>query len=607
MAPPPSDSGEVSQDPPAAVTHLSGNQPDPAHPPATLLSPTSHASSASTQPLAPLTNASGHSTKPKRRKTTTEQFNALIAVFKETDTPNYEARECLSKQLGMSVRDVQVWFQNRRAKVNRERQNQAAAAVAAHHSRTGYPVAPRGGRYRSQSDCGSSMAFQFVPIVSCDKSKTGAAMSQSLRGYRNHHQYHPPPIAPHPRAGPGAPTGTHQPPHSPYSNPMQTMVPPSYAPLTPTPGTRRMAPAPVEGPMRNRRGSHTLSPTMGSGAAPYVVPSTQLSPIAPAFNALSLSPSQSASIPQSPLRGLRTHRPSPLPLASSGSHHPWQSPAKSATYPTPGPSSPRSPAYPSHYHPLAGGSGTVPFPHLSPGGTQGPGSPLRPSYHTHSHPPTTGPPLANGLSTRAHLSVRRPSAPVYGATPPHASYRASAATYSTNVYSPSEYHPLPQPRPLEPVAEAAAGPVLSPLSKPLHHHHGSSQLTDSDAMPSQFCSPPLSSGSSVMVSSSTPPGQLPASHDLDPLSLLVATATSVADTSGATSSELPRLYSSDRHTCKLPPLARPLPPAPCYSAESPLARSEGMRRNTISGPPIHLPPIHRLLPSAQGSDGSPTL
>ncbi|RKP37132.1 homeobox domain-containing protein, partial [Dimargaris cristalligena] len=54
-----------------------------------------------------------------RRKVSDEQLVLLVEVFDQTDTPNHEIRENLSKKLGMTNRDVQVWFQNRRAKVNR--------------------------------------------------------------------------------------------------------------------------------------------------------------------------------------------------------------------------------------------------------------------------------------------------------------------------------------------------------------------------------------------------------------------------------------------------------------------------------------------------------
>lgn len=46
--------------------------------------------------------------KPKRKRITQEQFQALSALFQETDTPNFELREQLAKKLNMTNREVQV-------------------------------------------------------------------------------------------------------------------------------------------------------------------------------------------------------------------------------------------------------------------------------------------------------------------------------------------------------------------------------------------------------------------------------------------------------------------------------------------------------------------
>ncbi|KAJ2910268.1 hypothetical protein GGI21_001044 [Coemansia aciculifera] len=60
----------------------------------------------------------------KRKRITAEQLRDLTAVFDTTDTPTHDIREVLSKKLGMTNREVQVWFQNRRAKYNRQRMEQ---------------------------------------------------------------------------------------------------------------------------------------------------------------------------------------------------------------------------------------------------------------------------------------------------------------------------------------------------------------------------------------------------------------------------------------------------------------------------------------------------
>ncbi|CAO3610897.1 unnamed protein product [Cunninghamella echinulata] len=66
--------------------------------------------------------------KPKRKRTSTQQFNRLMAVYQQTDTPSSEVREQLAEELDMTKREVQVWFQNRRAKASRARATAIALA-----------------------------------------------------------------------------------------------------------------------------------------------------------------------------------------------------------------------------------------------------------------------------------------------------------------------------------------------------------------------------------------------------------------------------------------------------------------------------------------------
>ncbi|KAG0056066.1 hypothetical protein BGZ83_006503 [Gryganskiella cystojenkinii] len=65
--------------------------------------------------------------KAKRKRITPEQLEDLVGLFEKTDTPSFEVREKLAKKLGMSNREIQVWFQNRRAKANRVKINEQAA------------------------------------------------------------------------------------------------------------------------------------------------------------------------------------------------------------------------------------------------------------------------------------------------------------------------------------------------------------------------------------------------------------------------------------------------------------------------------------------------
>ncbi|CAB4478883.1 uncharacterized protein OCT59_025992 [Rhizophagus irregularis] len=53
----------------------------------------------------------------KRIRTTPEQLALLEDTFKTNPSPNSKIREAIAEKLNMSERSIQVWFQNRRAKM----------------------------------------------------------------------------------------------------------------------------------------------------------------------------------------------------------------------------------------------------------------------------------------------------------------------------------------------------------------------------------------------------------------------------------------------------------------------------------------------------------
>ncbi|KAI9478221.1 MAG: homeobox domain-containing protein [Benjaminiella poitrasii] len=71
--------------------------------------------------------------KAKRKRILPHQYQRLMETFESTDTPSSEIREQLAEELDMTKREVQVWFQNRRAKVSRNRQRRNSGR---HHSFT---------------------------------------------------------------------------------------------------------------------------------------------------------------------------------------------------------------------------------------------------------------------------------------------------------------------------------------------------------------------------------------------------------------------------------------------------------------------------------------
>jgi len=62
--------------------------------------------------------------RPKRQRTSPEQLDMLEQMFQTNSMPNQQTRAHLAAELGMSSRRIQIWFQNKRAKVRRARLRQ---------------------------------------------------------------------------------------------------------------------------------------------------------------------------------------------------------------------------------------------------------------------------------------------------------------------------------------------------------------------------------------------------------------------------------------------------------------------------------------------------
>lgn len=56
----------------------------------------------------------------RRRRLAPHETEFLTRIFEQYPRPNGPMREMIAKRLGMSVRGVQIWFQNKRAKVRRD-------------------------------------------------------------------------------------------------------------------------------------------------------------------------------------------------------------------------------------------------------------------------------------------------------------------------------------------------------------------------------------------------------------------------------------------------------------------------------------------------------
>ncbi|OWZ67024.1 hypothetical protein AYX14_05831 [Cryptococcus neoformans] len=103
-------------------------------------SSTSPASATSTNAVAVI------SFKSPRKRTNDVQLAMLSEVFRRTQYPSTEERDELAKQLGMTSRSVQIWFQNRRRAVKVDQQSAIqcaeAEARAAKAALRGLPALP---------------------------------------------------------------------------------------------------------------------------------------------------------------------------------------------------------------------------------------------------------------------------------------------------------------------------------------------------------------------------------------------------------------------------------------------------------------------------------
>ncbi|ORX90967.1 hypothetical protein K493DRAFT_54831 [Basidiobolus meristosporus CBS 931.73] len=265
--------------------------------------------------------------KAKRKRITPEQLKELLAMFEQTDTPSFEVRESLSKKLNMTNREIQVWFQNRRAKVNRAKAENAHRFL---HHPMGHQA---GGGHGTNS--GGNCTYQFIPVNGTGKMRDNSfnhahpyPQPQRLRFQNtitshnrpNYKQNVPPPIkvAPYNNSMQPSPMPSPAPglsPISPSFGSMQSLLSPLNAiangsvssKWVPSPTTDRFGHTMTPPSSANANGPYQPNPIPPSPGHPYVMglkqTHTSNSPANPAYSQqVSAFPTQ-----MSPLGPRTTH------------------------------------------------------------------------------------------------------------------------------------------------------------------------------------------------------------------------------------------------------------------------------------------------------------
>ncbi|KAJ2612417.1 hypothetical protein H4S08_002701 [Coemansia sp. RSA 1365] len=116
-----------------------------------------------------------------RRRTTKEQLSLLEGTFKSTPKPSSEVRKSLAVSLRMTAREVQIWFQNRRAK-QKNMMLRASSSGARSTADASSPPASTAAAITLQSDVSStSLISALLPASknSCVATTDSSALTPS--------------------------------------------------------------------------------------------------------------------------------------------------------------------------------------------------------------------------------------------------------------------------------------------------------------------------------------------------------------------------------------------------------------------------------------------
>ncbi|KAJ3176619.1 hypothetical protein HDU87_004947 [Geranomyces variabilis] len=128
---------------------------------------TSNATATAAAAAGTSTSASDDAKTKKRARATPEQLAILEETFLTHTSPNAKLRETLSSQVNMTERSIQIWFQNRRAKVKlmQKRAAQAHAQENAKRQQNYYVQAAYGGAAGAFQHPQQQFGSPFAPFI----------------------------------------------------------------------------------------------------------------------------------------------------------------------------------------------------------------------------------------------------------------------------------------------------------------------------------------------------------------------------------------------------------------------------------------------------------
>ena len=136
--------------------------------------------------------------KRKRQRTTPEQLIILEEVFNTNNTPDQQTRQKLADELGMSSRRVQIWFQNKRAKLKRVGSQSQSTVENSPTRNTSSPLsAPeqlsdRNADHNVAESISSSISslLDHKPSSVKEIYHKDSCASSALSSFENHRSYH---------------------------------------------------------------------------------------------------------------------------------------------------------------------------------------------------------------------------------------------------------------------------------------------------------------------------------------------------------------------------------------------------------------------------------